>query len=54
MIDNEEKKLENLNHKIERNEKSKYDDMELDKIISKFDKTNNLKKKMKILSFYIK
>jgi hypothetical protein len=47
MIEKEEKQLENLNEKIERNIKSKYDDMDLDKIISKFNKTDNLDKKIK-------
>tara|TARA_Y100000590_G_C15733267_1_gene1017788 strand:+ start:2523 stop:2813 length:291 start_codon:yes stop_codon:yes gene_type:complete len=47
IIDKEEKKLENLNDKIERNTKSKYDDMDLDKIISKFNKTDNIEKKIK-------
>tara|TARA_B100001121_G_C18690877_1_gene622964 strand:+ start:899 stop:1189 length:291 start_codon:yes stop_codon:yes gene_type:complete len=47
MIDKEEKKLEDLNDKIERNTKSKYDNMDLDKIINKFNKTDNLEKKIK-------
>ena len=47
MIEKEEEKLEKLNEKIERNVKSKYDDMDLDKIILKFNKTENLEKKIK-------
>ena len=47
MIDKEEKKLEDLNDKIERNTKSKYDNMDLDKIINKFNKTDHLEKKIK-------
>lgn len=47
MIDSEENKLEILNEKIERNVKSKYDDLDLDKIIYKFDKTSSLEKKIK-------
>ena len=47
MIESEENKLEILNNKIERNIKSKYDDHDLDKIITKFDKTTNLQKKIK-------
>ena len=47
MIDKEEEKLEKLNQKIERCIPSKYDDMNLDKIISKFNKTDNLEKKIK-------
>ena len=47
IIDNEEKKLDKLNEKINRNVKSKYDDMELEKIISKFEKTDNIEKRIK-------
>ena len=47
MIEKEETKLEKLNDKIERNVKSKYDDLELETIISKFNKTDNIEKKIK-------
>ena len=47
IIDNEEKKLDKLNEKINRNVKSKYDDMDLEKIISKFEKTDNIEKRIK-------
>ena len=47
LIEKEENKLEKLNDKIERNIKSKYDDLELETIISKFNKTDNIEKKIK-------
>jgi len=47
MIDKEEDNLEKLNNKIERNVKSKYDNLELETIISKFNKTDNIEKKIK-------
>lgn len=47
MIDNEEDELEKLTHSIDRNISTKYDNMELDKIISKFNKTDNIGKKIK-------
>ena len=42
MIDKEEKKLEKLIEKIERPVESKYDNLELDQILSKFEKTDNI------------
>lgn len=47
MIDKEEKKLEKLIEKIERPVESKYDNLELDQILSKFEKTDNIEKKVK-------
>ena len=47
IIDDEEKKIDKLNEKINRNVKSKYDDMDLEKIISKFEKTDNIEKRIK-------
>ena len=47
MIDKEEKKLEKLLEKIERVEESKYDNMELEQILSKFEKSDNIEKKVK-------
>ena len=47
MIDKEGEKLEKLNEKIERIETTKYDNMDLDKIISKFNKTECINKKIK-------
>ena len=47
IIKNEEEKLEKLNDCVERNIKSKYDNIDLEKIILKFNKTNNLEKKIK-------
>ena len=47
MIDKEEKKLDKLIEKIERPVESKYDNLELDQILSKFEKTDNIEKKVK-------
>ena len=47
IIDDEEEKLDKLNEKINRNVKSKYDNMDLEKIVSKFEKTDNIEKRIK-------
>lgn len=47
MIEDEELKLEKISNSIDRNISTKYDNMELNKIISKFDKTDNIEKKIK-------
>lgn len=47
IIDNEEETLEKISNSIDRNISTKYDNMELNKIISKFDKTDNIEKKIK-------
>jgi hypothetical protein len=47
IINDEEEKIDKLYDKIERITETKYDDMDLDKIISKFNKSDNLEKKIK-------
>lgn len=47
MINKEELKLEKLGEKLEKQCETKYDDMELEQIIKKFEKTDNLDKKIK-------
>jgi len=47
IINNEEKKLEKLSKKLDDSITSKYNDLDLDQIISKFDKTQSLEKKIK-------
>ena len=47
MIEKDEKKLEKYNKKLDNIEPTKYDDYELDDIISKFEESKNLDKKIK-------
>jgi len=47
MINKEESKLEKLGEKLEKQCETKYDDMGLEQIIKKFEKTDNLDKKIK-------
>jgi hypothetical protein len=47
MINKEELKLEKFSEKLEKQCETKYDDMELEQIIKKFEKTDNIDKKIK-------
>lgn len=47
MIENEENKIDKLYQKLENSADSKYDDLELEQIILKFNKTDNIEKRIK-------
>ena len=47
IIDKEETKLEKYLEKLNRSSATKYDDLEFDQLTSKFDKSDNLEKKIK-------
>lgn len=47
MINKEELKLEKLSEQLEKQCETKYDDMDLQQIIKRFEKTDNLDKKIK-------
>ena len=47
LIKEEESKLNNFYEKLDNIEENKYSDVEIDKLMSKLDKTDNLEKKIK-------